>query len=91
MNLAIPTASARPLVRKMGKMALLLGLSLFFKVVVEDHKRRIAGFWPFDLRERVVREKFGSGLVVGSMLLHLTASSSPPPGGEVARSVEYGI
>ncbi|KAK4743391.1 hypothetical protein SAY87_001392 [Trapa incisa] len=90
VNLPGLQASASPIKRKMGKMALLLGLLLFFKVVVGDHMKGVAGFWSFDMRERVVREKFGSGLVVASMILHLTASSSSSPTeSEVSRFVEY--
>ncbi|KAI4319752.1 hypothetical protein MLD38_033314 [Melastoma candidum] len=42
--------------------ALWLGLFLFVRVVAEDYRHRIAGFWSVDLRERVVRDKIGSGL-----------------------------
>ncbi|KAL8546227.1 hypothetical protein ACS0TY_006078 [Phlomoides rotata] len=61
----------------MGKFALWLGLLLFIKVAVEDliNGAAAAGFWSLDMRERVVREKFGSGLVVTSMFL---VSSSDP-------------
>ncbi|PKI42756.1 hypothetical protein CRG98_036884 [Punica granatum] len=91
VNLANPTAPDGSLMRKMAKLALVLGLFLFFKVVVEDGKHGIAGFWSLDMRERVVREKFGSGLVVSSMFLHLQASSPPHPNRRVARFVEYGM
>ncbi|KAK2657320.1 hypothetical protein Ddye_010372 [Dipteronia dyeriana] len=57
-----------------AKVALLLGISLFLKVVIEDFVRGIAGFCSLDLMERVVREKIGSGLVVISMILHMNAS-----------------
>ncbi|KAL5819461.1 hypothetical protein ACOSQ4_023303 [Xanthoceras sorbifolium] len=58
-----------------AKIALFLGISMFVKVVIEDFVRGIAGFLSLDFTERVVREKFGSGLVVISMSLHLKASS----------------
>ncbi|KAK6924293.1 TMEM220 protein [Dillenia turbinata] len=61
--------------KPIAKLALCLGIFLFIKVVLEDFVNGIAGFWSLDLRERVVREKIGSGLVVISMLLHLEALS----------------
>ncbi|KAF8008056.1 hypothetical protein BT93_K1895 [Corymbia citriodora subsp. variegata] len=64
------------LVASIGKLVLWLGLFLFMKVVMEDYRHEIAGFWSVDMRERVVREKFGSGLVVLSMFLHLEATSN---------------
>lgn len=48
---------------------------LFIKVAVEDFVYGIAGFWSLDLKEKVVREKFGSGFVVNSMYLQLQAAS----------------
>ncbi|KAL3715074.1 hypothetical protein ACJRO7_006897 [Eucalyptus globulus] len=76
VNLASPVFFASKLVPSIGKLALWLGLFLFMKVVVEDYRHEIAGFWSLDMRERVVREKFGSGLVVFSMFLHLEATSN---------------
>lgn len=66
--------SSKP-INTIAKVALWLGVALFFKVVVEDFVYGIAGFWSFDLKERVVREKFGSGLVVNSMYLQLKDAS----------------
>lgn len=80
MNLLNPTYSNKETVRKIAVMALWLGLFLFIKVVWEDHRHKIAGFCSWDLRERVVREKFGSGLVFCSMFLHLKAASDPLEG-----------
>ncbi|XP_057768468.1 uncharacterized protein LOC130988602 [Salvia miltiorrhiza] len=59
-------------IRKLAKFGLCLGIFLFIKVGAED---LIHGFWRLDMRERVVREKFGSGLVVSSMFLVL---DNPP-------------
>ncbi|KAL2499760.1 hypothetical protein Adt_25310 [Abeliophyllum distichum] len=63
--------------RKMAQFALWLGVLLFFKVIIEHFVNGIAGFWSFDMRERVVREKFGSGLVIGSMFLQLETLAHP--------------
>uniref|UniRef100_A0A5B7BS30 Transmembrane protein n=1 Tax=Davidia involucrata TaxID=16924 RepID=A0A5B7BS30_DAVIN len=65
------------IIRPIAKLALWLGVLLFIKVVIEDFVDGIAGFWSSDMRERVVREKFGSGLVVISMFLQLEALSTP--------------
>ncbi|XP_047319115.1 uncharacterized protein LOC124922430 [Impatiens glandulifera] len=62
--------------RQSVKITLWLGLFLLTKVLVEDYLKGIAGFWSFDMRERVVREKFGSGLVIFSMVFCLQAFSS---------------
>ncbi|KAI6673065.1 hypothetical protein NL676_000971 [Syzygium grande] len=83
------------LVPSIGRLALWLGLFLFIKVVVEGYRHKIAGFWSLDMRERVVREKFGSGLVVFSMFLHLEATSNQMglftgKDEEVAKFVELG-
>ncbi|XP_022886754.1 uncharacterized protein LOC111402608 isoform X1 [Olea europaea var. sylvestris] len=64
--------------RKMAKFAVWLGMFLFIKVIIEDFVDEITGFWSFDMRERVVREKLGSGLVVGSMLMQLESLARPP-------------
>ncbi|KAL8546228.1 hypothetical protein ACS0TY_006078 [Phlomoides rotata] len=73
----------------MGKFALWLGLLLFIKVAVEDliNGAAAAGFWSLDMRERVVREKFGSGLVVTSMFL----VSSSDPNHHPTRLTKYGM
>ncbi|CAA3032506.1 transmembrane 220 isoform X2 [Olea europaea subsp. europaea] len=62
----------------MAKFAVWLGMFLFIKVIIEDFVDEITGFWSFDMRERVVREKLGSGLVVGSMLMQLESLARPP-------------
>ncbi|KAK3000519.1 hypothetical protein RJ639_020803 [Escallonia herrerae] len=54
--------------------ALWLGVVLFTKVLLEDMVHGMAGFWSLDMRERVVREKFGSGLVISCMFLQSKAS-----------------
>ncbi|XP_073286056.1 uncharacterized protein [Primulina huaijiensis] len=64
-------------IRKLAKIAFWLGGFLFLKVVTEDFLDGIAGFWSLDMRERVVREKFGSGLVICSMFLQLEYSCFP--------------
>lgn len=46
-----------------------VGIFLFIKLVLED------GFWSLDLRDRVVREKVGSGLVISSM--HVPSVTRP--------------
>lgn len=63
-----------------------VGLFLFFKVVMEGYGDNTAGFWSLDMRERVVREKLGSFLVVTSMFLHQKAAASIPD----QRFVDYG-
>ncbi|KAL6499209.1 hypothetical protein OROHE_026237 [Orobanche hederae] len=62
--------------RKMARFALWLGLFLFVKVVMEGGMM-MTGFWSSNMRERNVREKFGSGLVISSMLLLLLQNSNP--------------
>ncbi|KAI4341121.1 hypothetical protein MLD38_025882 [Melastoma candidum] len=74
VNLIDNTSLKSKVVRVMGRASLWLGLFLYIRVVVEDYRHGIAGFWSVDLRERVVREKIGSGLVVSSMMLQLVAS-----------------
>ncbi|GFQ01916.1 hypothetical protein PHJA_002335500 [Phtheirospermum japonicum] len=66
--------------RKMAKFALWLGIFLFIKVSIEDFSEgtTIAGFWSLNMRERIVREKFGSGLVISSIFL-LLQNSNPRP------------
>ncbi|KAH6761788.1 hypothetical protein C2S52_019221 [Perilla frutescens var. hirtella] len=69
-----PNSSSR--IRKLGKFGLWLGLFLFIKVAVEDLiYGGTTGLWSLDMRERGMREKFGSGLVVTSMFLVLENSS----------------
>ncbi|XP_034682527.1 uncharacterized protein LOC117912147 isoform X1 [Vitis riparia] len=70
----IGALSLKP-ISKIAKLALWLGVFLFIKVAVEDFVYGIAGFWSLDLKEKVVREKFGSGFVVNSMYLQLQAAS----------------
>jgi len=52
------------------------GILLLIKVLVEAQVYGLSGFWCMDMRERIVREKIGSGLVVLSMSLHLRSSAS---------------
>ncbi|KAJ4965345.1 hypothetical protein NE237_017194 [Protea cynaroides] len=86
-------------IRKIAKITFWLGVFLFCKVVTEDYYLRgLAGFWSFDLGERVLREKIGSGLVVTSMLLQLEASSASDENDDVDLKeldvpiyVEYGM
>ncbi|XP_057500095.1 uncharacterized protein LOC130784282 isoform X1 [Actinidia eriantha] len=86
------------IMRSVSKFTLWLGFFLLFKVLIEDFVQGIAGFWSLDMRERVVREKFGSGLVISSMFLQLQASSIPisynPTKGhrvDVTKHVKYGM
>ncbi|TXG59555.1 hypothetical protein EZV62_014128 [Acer yangbiense] len=73
------------------KIALLLGISMFVKVVIEDFVKGIAGFCSLNLMERVVREKIGSGLVVISMILHLKASSVQRKNKRLSRLIDFGM
>ncbi|XP_009629324.1 uncharacterized protein LOC107791533 [Nicotiana tabacum] len=77
-------------VTKTAKFALLMGIILFLKVVIEDVRfhQRITGLWSFDMRERLVREKLGSGLVILSMSLQLLKSDTNNP--SLANHVEFG-
>jgi hypothetical protein len=77
----------RNITKQVPKLGLFLGIFLFFKVVIEDLVYEVAGFTSFDLRNRVVREKFGSGLVIICMFLHLQTSSKIKP----ANHVQYGM
>lgn len=72
---------------KIVKITLLMGTILFLKVVIEDvwfHQ----GIWSFDMRERVVREKIGSGLVILSMSLLLQKEN--PNNTTLSNHVELG-
>lgn len=51
------------------------GVLLLAKVTVEDYVDGVSGLLSLDMRERVVREKLGSGLVVLSMTMQLKVSS----------------
>lgn len=71
------------------------GILLLVKVIVEGYVEGVAGLWSLNMRERIVREKLGSGLVVMSMLLHLKASHASKEakkgrGEQAARSAESG-
>lgn len=79
-----------PKVTKTAKIALLMGIILFLKVVIEDVRfhQGITGLWSFDMRERLVREKLGSGLVILSMSLQLLKSDTNNP--SLANHVEFG-
>ncbi|EXB22551.1 hypothetical protein L484_002905 [Morus notabilis] len=63
--------------QNLAEVTLFLGNFLFIKVVVEDFRNGISGFWSLNLIERVTREKIGSGLVIISMALQLLISNSP--------------
>ncbi|CAA0814334.1 Unknown protein [Striga hermonthica] len=77
---------------------LCLGIFLFMKVSIEGFLEgsKFAGFWSFDMRERTVREKFGSGLVISSMFLFLQISNTRPTlltkyGMPILVGVAYGL
>ncbi|KAK4426324.1 hypothetical protein Salat_1400900 [Sesamum alatum] len=70
---------------KTGGFAFCLGVFLFVKVSIEAS---VHEFWSLDMRERVVREKFGSGLVVVSMFLYLDSSSTSD---HPTRLAKYGM
>ncbi|CAI9110040.1 OLC1v1010003C1 [Oldenlandia corymbosa var. corymbosa] len=56
----------------LAKLTLWLGVCLFIKVAVEGLAiGGVSVLWSIDMRERVVREKNGSGLVTASMYVHL--------------------
>ncbi|KAF3338363.1 transmembrane protein 220 [Carex littledalei] len=60
-----------------AQLTLVGGNLLFVKVVIEALiSGGLSAFWSMDMRERVVREKVGSGLVVLFMLLHFKASTT---------------
>ncbi|CAI0554363.1 unnamed protein product [Linum tenue] len=75
MNVA--AATSNPVSRRIAEVTLWAALFLFCKVVVEDLATGTAGLWSLDLRERVVREKIGSGMVFVSMVLHFKAFPLP--------------
>ena len=56
VNLLNWRISPKGAIKHIAKVALLLGVFLFIKVVIEDFVSKIAGFWSLDLTERVVRE-----------------------------------
>lgn len=60
----------RSRIRALARFTFWLGVFLFLKVVMEDFLSGIAGFWSLDMRERVVREKFGTG---AGDLFHVSA------------------
>ncbi|KAL7224002.1 hypothetical protein ACSBR1_025457 [Camellia fascicularis] len=64
------------IMRPIARFAQWFGFFLLIKALIEDFVEGIDGFWSLDMRERVVREKFGSGLVIISMFLHFQALSS---------------
>lgn len=86
---------------KIAKITLLMGTILFLKVVIEDvcFHQGISGIWSFDMRERVVREKIGSGLVILSMSLLLqkgnpnstTPSNHVELGQSILVAIGYGL
>lgn len=69
----LPGRKSPNIIKPLAKFSLWIGLFLFIKVVFEDllRNKQVSGFWSVDMRERVVREKIGSGLVIGSMALQL--------------------
>ncbi|KAM3363601.1 hypothetical protein P3S68_018455 [Capsicum galapagoense] len=75
---------------KIAKITLLMGTILFLKVVIEDvvFHQGISGIWSFDMGERVVREKIGSGLVILSMSLLLRKGN--PNNTTFSNHVEFG-
>ncbi|XP_042395383.1 uncharacterized protein LOC121985800 [Zingiber officinale] len=62
--------------RQVASLVLWGGVLLLVKVVVEDYVDGCSGLLSLDMRERVVRETLGSGLVVLSMSLQLKVSSN---------------
>lgn len=82
-------------IKHVAEGALWLGIFLFIRVIAESTLvDGVTGFWSLDLSERVIREKIGSGLVIISMILQLTASSLDTPPhkqqSKFPRYVEYG-
>ncbi|KAK4367684.1 hypothetical protein RND71_011476 [Anisodus tanguticus] len=75
---------------KIAKIALRMGTILFLKVIIEDviFHQGISGTWSFDMRERVVREKIGSGLVILSMSLLLQKGN--PNNTTLSNHAEFG-
>lgn len=91
MNWAISSKA----IKHVAEGALWLGIFLFIRVIAESTLvDGVSGFWSLDLSERVIREKIGSGLVIISMILQLTASSLEAPPhkqqSKFPRYVEYG-
>ncbi|KAJ3697603.1 hypothetical protein LUZ61_001308 [Rhynchospora tenuis] len=75
LNMRIPWKSKA--LTLVAQLTLVGGNLLFVKVVIEALvSSGFSAFWSMDMRERVVREKVGSGLVVLSMLLHLKTSAT---------------
>ncbi|PIN19609.1 hypothetical protein CDL12_07711 [Handroanthus impetiginosus] len=86
------------IIRNMAKFAFWLGLFLFFKVAIEGFVRGTEGIWSLDMQERIVREKFGSELVIISMFLLLENSSNPNHpthltkyGTQILLAIAYGL
>ncbi|XP_042063409.1 uncharacterized protein LOC121807257 isoform X2 [Salvia splendens] len=77
-----------PRIRKLAKLGLCLGVFLFIKVGAEDLINGKCGIWCMNMRERVVRERLGSGLVVCSMFLVKDNSRYGLP---ILVGVAYGI
>ncbi|XP_021847819.1 uncharacterized protein [Spinacia oleracea] len=80
VNLINSLASSVPTKRVSvtGKITLYLGIFLLTKVVLEDYFGDMVGIWSLDMRHRLVREKFGSGLVISSMILQLLSLEEDP-------------
>ncbi|XP_011085535.1 transmembrane protein 220 [Sesamum indicum] len=77
--------------RKTGRFAFWLGVLLLVKVSVQGFVHGRDGFWSLDMRDRVVREKFGSGLVVISMFLYLDTSNNSTHHPTRLRLAKYGM
>ncbi|KAG8367028.1 hypothetical protein BUALT_Bualt16G0029800 [Buddleja alternifolia] len=75
-------------IRKLAKFGFWIGVSLFIKVTIESLLHGRDKFWSIDMRDRIVRERFGSGLVICSMFLHLDSSSDP---NHPTRVTKYGV
>jgi hypothetical protein len=70
-------SSKKKTLNLVAKLTLVGGNLLFVKVVIEAQLLSgLLAIWSMDMRERVVREKVGSGLVVLSMFLHLKDSAT---------------
>ncbi|XP_020104288.1 uncharacterized protein LOC109721224 isoform X2 [Ananas comosus] len=76
VNLSQALSFQSKVLAQVSEFALWGGVFLLLKVVCEAcHVDGVGGLWSMDMRERVVREKIGSGLVVISMILYLKATS----------------
>lgn len=76
-------------IKRIARFAQWLGFFLLTKVIIEGFVQGIAGFWSLDMREKLVREKIGSAIVISSMFLQLQASSGSN-NAKIGKGVEYG-